>query len=81
MMKCQGSLLDKLAEIGPKFLLSWQALVRRNDPEVIEMLPRSVDIVVGDVGDPATVKAAVSGCSKIIYCATARSTISLLQVT
>lgn len=40
------------------------------------MLPRSVDIVVGDVGDPATVKAAVSGCSKIIYCATARSTIT-----
>ena len=40
------------------------------------MLPRSVDIVVGDVGDPATVKAAVTGCSKIIYCATARSTIT-----
>ncbi|XP_066377257.1 protein HIGH CHLOROPHYLL FLUORESCENCE PHENOTYPE 173, chloroplastic-like [Miscanthus floridulus] len=53
-----------------------KALVRRNDPEVIDMLPRSVDIVVGDVGDPATVKAAVSGCSKIIYCATARSTIT-----
>ena len=43
---------------------------------MIDMLPRSVDIVVGDVGDPATVKAAVSGCSKIIYCATARSTIT-----
>lgn len=40
------------------------------------MLPRSVDIVVGDVGDPSTVKSAVSGCSKIIYCATARSTIT-----
>ncbi|PAN22475.1 hypothetical protein PAHAL_4G022200 [Panicum hallii] len=53
-----------------------KALVRRNDPEVIDMLPRSVNIVVGDVGDPATVKAAVSGCSKIIYCATARSTIT-----
>uniref|UniRef100_A0A804U748 Uncharacterized protein n=1 Tax=Zea mays TaxID=4577 RepID=A0A804U748_MAIZE len=53
-----------------------KALVRRNDPEVIDMLPRSVDVVVGDVGDPATVKAAVSGCSKIIYCATARSTIT-----
>lgn len=39
------------------------------------MLPRSVD-VVGDVGDPSTVKAAVSGCSKIIYCATTRSTIT-----
>ncbi|TVU07702.1 hypothetical protein EJB05_41068, partial [Eragrostis curvula] len=53
-----------------------KALVRRNDPEVIDMLPRSVDIVVGDVGDPSTVKAAVSGCSKVIYCATARSTIT-----
>ncbi|CAL5040954.1 unnamed protein product [Urochloa decumbens] len=53
-----------------------KALVRRNDPEVMDMLPRSVDVVVGDIGDPATVKAAVSGCSKIIYCATARSTIT-----
>jgi hypothetical protein len=40
------------------------------------MLPRSVDIVVGDVGDPLTVQSAVSGCSKIIYSATARSTIT-----
>ncbi|KAL6873635.1 hypothetical protein ACP4OV_013717 [Aristida adscensionis] len=53
-----------------------KALVRRNDPEVIDLLPRSVDIVVGDVGDPSTVKEAVTGCSKIIYCATARSTIT-----
>ncbi|KAK3131223.1 hypothetical protein QOZ80_6BG0503680 [Eleusine coracana subsp. coracana] len=53
-----------------------KALVRRDDPEVIDMLPRSVDIVVGDVGDPSTVKEAISGCSKIIYCATARSTIT-----
>ncbi|KAK3134512.1 hypothetical protein QOZ80_6AG0550110 [Eleusine coracana subsp. coracana] len=53
-----------------------KALVRRDDPEVIDMLPRSVDIVVGDVGDPSTVKEAVSGCSKVIYCATARSTIT-----
>ncbi|CAN6247240.1 unnamed protein product [Urochloa humidicola] len=53
-----------------------KALVRRNDPEVIDMLPRSVDIVVGDVGDPSSVQAAVSGCNKVIYCATARSTIT-----
>jgi len=53
-----------------------QTLVRRNDPEVIDMLPRSVDIVVGDVGDPSSVQAAVSGCNKVIYCATARSTIT-----
>ncbi|CAD6251951.1 unnamed protein product [Miscanthus lutarioriparius] len=53
-----------------------KALVRRNDQEVIDMLPRSVDIVVGDVGDPSSVQAAVSGCNKVIYCATARSTIT-----
>jgi len=53
-----------------------KTLVRRNDPEVIDMLPRSVDIVVGDVGDPSSVQAAVSGCNKVIYCATARSTIT-----
>lgn len=53
-----------------------KALVRRDDAEVIDMLPRSVDIAVGDVGDPLAVQSAVSGCSKIIYCATARSTIT-----
>ena len=53
-----------------------QALVRKADPEVIDMLPRSVNIVVGDVGEPSTLKAAVEGCNKIIYCATARSAIT-----
>ncbi|XP_028238685.1 uncharacterized protein LOC114417861 isoform X2 [Glycine soja] len=53
-----------------------KALVRRADQEVVELLPRSVEIVIGDVGDPATVKAAVEGCNKIIYCATARSAIT-----
>ncbi|KAL5208800.1 hypothetical protein ABZP36_033235 [Zizania latifolia] len=53
-----------------------KALVRRNDPEVIDMLPRSVDVVVGDVGDASSVQDAVSGCNKVIYCATARSAIT-----
>ncbi|XP_020965662.1 uncharacterized protein LOC107612804 isoform X2 [Arachis ipaensis] len=53
-----------------------KALVRKADQEVVDMLPRSVEIVIGDVGDPATLKAAVEGCNKIIYCATARSTIT-----
>ncbi|KAM1461950.1 hypothetical protein ACFX1Q_046133 [Malus domestica] len=53
-----------------------KALVRNADQEVVEMLPRSVEIVTGDVGDPATLYAAVQGCNKIIYCATARSAIS-----
>ncbi|RDX70483.1 hypothetical protein CR513_50268, partial [Mucuna pruriens] len=53
-----------------------KALVRRADQEVVDLLPRSVEIVIGDVGDPNTVKAAVQGCNKIIYCATARSAIT-----
>lgn len=53
-----------------------QALVRKADEEVVNMLPRSVEIMIGDVGDPSTLKAAVEGCNKIIYCATARSSIT-----
>ncbi|KAK9097638.1 hypothetical protein Syun_024683 [Stephania yunnanensis] len=44
--------------------------------EVLDMLRRSVKVVVGDVGDPSALKPAVEGCNKIIYCATARSTIT-----
>lgn len=40
------------------------------------MLPTSVEIVIGDVGEPSTLKDVIEGCSKIIYCATARSTIT-----
>ncbi|KAJ6321110.1 hypothetical protein OIU76_006443 [Salix suchowensis] len=53
-----------------------KALVRKADEEVVNMLPRSVEIMIGDVGDPSTLKAAVEGCNKIIYCATARSSIT-----
>ncbi|CAN6442872.1 unnamed protein product [Victoria cruziana] len=53
-----------------------KALVRRNDQAVVDMLPRSVGLVVGDVGEPSTLRAAVDGCNKIIYCATARSAIT-----
>ncbi|XP_034695913.1 protein HIGH CHLOROPHYLL FLUORESCENCE PHENOTYPE 173, chloroplastic isoform X1 [Vitis riparia] len=53
-----------------------KALVRKADQEVVDMLPRSVEIAIGDVGDPDAVKAAVEGCNKIIYCATARSAIT-----
>ncbi|XP_039125348.1 protein HIGH CHLOROPHYLL FLUORESCENCE PHENOTYPE 173, chloroplastic [Dioscorea cayenensis subsp. rotundata] len=53
-----------------------KALVRNDDPEVVDMLPRSVTIMVGDVGEPSSLRAAVAGCNKIIYCATARSTIT-----
>lgn len=50
--------------------------MRKADQEVVDMLPRSVEIVIGDVGEPDSLSAAVQGCNKIIYCATARSTIS-----
>ncbi|KAI9114381.1 hypothetical protein K1719_014609 [Acacia pycnantha] len=64
-----------LIHLLPKFH-GLAALVRKDDPEVVELLPRSVEIVIGDVGDPDTLKAAVEGCNKIIYCATARSPIT-----
>ncbi|XP_058228202.1 protein HIGH CHLOROPHYLL FLUORESCENCE PHENOTYPE 173, chloroplastic isoform X2 [Rhododendron vialii] len=53
-----------------------KALVRKADQQVVDMLPTSVEIVIGDVGDPSNLKAAVKGCNKIIYCATARSSIT-----
>ena len=43
----------------------------------MDMLPTSVKIVIGDVGDPAALRSAVEGCNKIIYCATARSSITV----
>ncbi|XP_057459494.1 protein HIGH CHLOROPHYLL FLUORESCENCE PHENOTYPE 173, chloroplastic-like [Actinidia eriantha] len=53
-----------------------KALVRKAEQQVMDMLPTSVEIVIGDVGDPSSLKAAVKGCNKIIYCATARSSIT-----
>nr|XP_043612585.1 protein HIGH CHLOROPHYLL FLUORESCENCE PHENOTYPE 173, chloroplastic-like isoform X2 [Erigeron canadensis]XP_043625775.1 protein HIGH CHLOROPHYLL FLUORESCENCE PHENOTYPE 173, chloroplastic-like isoform X2 [Erigeron canadensis] len=56
---------------------SVKALVRNAEQDVVDMLPTSVKIVIGDVGDPATLRVAVQGCNKIIYCATARSSITV----
>lgn len=50
--------------------------MRKASQEVVDMLPTSVEIVIGDVGEPSTLIAAVEGCNKIIYCATARSAIT-----
>lgn len=50
--------------------------MRKADQDVVDMLPTSVEIVSGDVGDPASLKEVVDGCNKIIYCATARSLIT-----
>ncbi|XP_048130427.1 protein HIGH CHLOROPHYLL FLUORESCENCE PHENOTYPE 173, chloroplastic [Rhodamnia argentea] len=55
---------------------SVKVLVRRPDQLPPDALPRSVEVVAGDVGDPSSLKAAIQGCQKIIYCATARSTIT-----
>ncbi|GER30067.1 NAD(P)-binding Rossmann-fold superfamily protein [Striga asiatica] len=53
-----------------------KALVRKADEDVVNMLPTSVEILMGDVGEPSTLKTAIEGCNKIIYCATARSSIT-----
>lgn len=53
-----------------------KALLRKVDSEIIDMLPRSVDIALGDVGEPSSLKTVIEGCNKIIYCATARSFIT-----
>lgn len=53
-----------------------KALVRKADQQVVDMLPTSVEIVVGDVGDPSSLSRAINRCNKIIYCATARSSIT-----
>ncbi|KAE9616352.1 putative 3,8-divinyl protochlorophyllide a 8-vinyl-reductase (NADPH) [Lupinus albus] len=55
---------------------SVKALVRNADEDVIQLLPRSVQIVIGDVGDPQSLKPAVEASNKVIYCATARSSIT-----
>ena len=56
--------------------------MRMADQDVVDMLPRSVEIAIGNVGDPDVVKAAVETCNKVIYYATARSaiTVDLIRV-
>ncbi|GJT68891.1 high chlorophyll fluorescence phenotype protein [Tanacetum coccineum] len=53
------------------------ALIRNVDQEVMDMLPTSVKLVIGDVGDPAALRSVVEGCNKIIYFSTARSSITV----
>eukprot|EP00898_Chlorokybus_atmophyticus_P008333 jgi/Chlat1/8500/Chrsp80S07894 len=54
-----------------------KALLRRADEAALEIIPRSVEVVVGDVGEPSTLAQAVEGCQKVIYCARARSTLAV----
>jgi len=51
-----------------------KALVRSKDEEVKASLPRAVQVVYGDVGEPADCKEALKGCNKVVYLAGARST-------
>ena len=56
---------------------SLQALVRNNDPDTLEKVPRACEVVVADLGDEASLKNAVIGCNKIIFCATARTSVTV----
>ncbi len=52
------------------------ALVRPRDSEAVsplDDLPKSVDLVYGDVTDYAACSEAVEGCEKVVFCATSRS--------
>ena len=51
-----------------------RALIRRESDK--ELLPPNVQVFVGDVSDLNTMREAVKGCSKIMYCARASSTMT-----
>eukprot|EP00271_Cylindrocystis_brebissonii_P005442 TRINITY_DN17469_c0_g1_i1.p1 TRINITY_DN17469_c0_g1~~TRINITY_DN17469_c0_g1_i1.p1 ORF type:complete len:696 (-),score=87.41 TRINITY_DN17469_c0_g1_i1:454-2541(-) len=52
---------------------SVKALLRSGDAGTLERLPRAVQAVEADLGDIASLRSAVEGCNKIIFCARARS--------
>lgn len=45
-----------------------KALVRPGSPG-IDLIPRKVDVIEGDVADLATCRRAVVGVTKVVYCA------------
>jgi len=51
-----------------------RALIRRESDK--ELLPPNVQVFVGDVSDLNTMREAVKGCSKVMYCARASSTLT-----
>ena len=51
-----------------------KALVRREDD--IEKLPTAVQVIVGDVGDKDVIKKAMVGVNKVIYCASATTSVT-----
>lgn len=50
-----------------------RALVREGKDN-LEGIPRAVEIIMGDVGDPVVCAAAMKGCNKVVYAAGARTT-------
>ena len=51
-----------------------KALVRKQ--EDVEKLPGLVQVIVGDVGDVETMKSAMVGVNKVIYCASANTSVT-----
>ena len=59
-----------------------RALVRQRDGAAADAIPQSVELVVGDVGDYRSCRAAMNGVDKVICASAARTTITadLLRV-
>ena len=76
LFKCSTATKYRIAAQACKFFLL-QALVRNNDPETLEKVPRACEVVVADLGDEVSLKQAVIGCNKIIFCATARTSVTV----
>lgn len=62
---------------------SVKALVRRrtaqsegDEEDVMESIPRSVQVIEGDLGDYKACRKAVEGVDKVLFCAAARSTLT-----
>lgn len=61
---------------------SVKALVRRRmmmaegEEDVMESIPRSVQVIEGDLGDYKACREAVNGVDKVLFCAAARSTLT-----
>lgn len=59
-----------------------KALVRRrtaqteDEEDVMDSIPRSVEVIEGDLGDYKACRNAVDGVDKVIFCAAARSTLT-----
>lgn len=53
-----------------------EAASNQTDGPEMDAIPQSVEVVYGDVGDYQSCRKAVDGVDKVIYCSTARSTLT-----